>query len=89
MSMYTEEHKIPSPTIKLRRKINFSNNKNYCCGRCQGNSFELVESKQTTLKAHLVCAKCRAIANEDVNIIIDKNPSHLLMSLRSRKYLEG
>jgi len=82
-NVYDNSHRnIEQPKVFKRKSL--PNNKNYCCGRCNHNTFELVDTDKGSL-TYIICSNCQAIANENCEIIIDKHPSSLLMSLRVRK----
>lgn len=83
MSMYRPNIVKPK-IIKTRRK--YKDTKGYCCGRCFNTSFEIVENINSK-HFILVCSECQAIANENIEIIKDNNPSSMLMNLKKREQL--
>ncbi len=74
-----------TPEAPPRRKIiRFQAKKNYICGRCYENKFELViTDNKKPLEITIVCSNCQTISND--TLTLNKYPSIMLMNLRLRK----
>jgi transcription elongation factor Elf1 len=77
----TFNRNIEDPLYRNMKRI-FKNNKRLKCSRCGSSDFEIIDTPQTKVNIYwLVCAKCRSVSNDDVELKKDKNPSALLMSV--------
>ena len=81
--MFEQQNKITPPS-EFKKAIKYKGRKGYHCGLCGKNSFEIVIPQLGDYKI-LVCSNCQSIANESIEIIDDKQPSSMLMTLRLRK----